>query len=109
MKIRLFKKKFKIRSFDFELYYTAKICKGKLKVYDLSGRQAYLFTKESIFNVANSDKIKCKINITSLGVILKDIEFPVTIIKYGKHIGCCFIPTEQLQEIREEFNYKSIF
>lgn len=109
MKIRLFKKKFKIQSFDFKLYYTAEICKGKLKVYDLSGRQAYLFTKESIFNVENSDKIKCKINTTSLGVIWRDVEFPVTIIKYGVHIGCCFIPNKQLQNIRKEFNYKSIF
>ena len=89
MKIRLFAKKFIIDPLS-GLYYV-KVKNNKLRLY-YGSMPFYVksFTKEEVFTLSN------------LGYVVYKHEV-------GYTIGCCFITYKQLEEIREEFNYKSIF
>lgn len=92
MKIRLFAKKFIIDPLS-GLYYV-EVKNNELKLY--YGTIPYKinsFTKEEVFTLG------------------KHLFSGYQVIKYenGYKIGCCFVTHKQLQEIREEFNYKNIF
>jgi hypothetical protein len=101
MKIRLFAKKFRIYEYVPLKSYTAKVYSNVLKVYDKKRDYNYEFTKASVFNLEHSSKIRVKGHIYDT--------FNVKFDEDGYCIGCCFVTHKQLQDIRKEFNYKSIF
>jgi len=91
MKIRLFAKKFIIDPLS-GLYYV-KVKNNNLELYygSISHKIDY-FTKKEVFNFERNLK-----------------SYEIRKYKDGYSIGCCFVTHKQLQDIRKEFDYKSIF
>lgn len=104
MKIRLFRKKFKLISkVDKRISnYYVRVIKGDLVLYNINFDLGYIVDKFSKL------KVLC-LNQSSENLRSKTDQYPVEYNKHGYIIGCCFISNEQLQAIKEEFNYKVIF